>query len=83
MVDSAIYVVGIIGPVMTIPQIMKVWIDKNVGGISLVSWLAYTIMAMFWIFYGILHKEKPILISSGLLFITNLVVVIGTLIYSN
>ena len=82
LVDKFIYVVGILGPIMTVPQIMKVWIERNAAGISVTTWLAYTIMSFFWIIYGIIHKEKPIIVSSGLLFITNLLVVVGTLVYS-
>ena len=81
LVDNLIYVVGVIGPIMTVPQILKVWIDKNASGISIISWIAYSIMAMFWITYGIMHKEKPIIVTSGLLFITDLLVVVGTFIY--
>jgi len=33
--DKAIYGVGIFGPLMTLPQIGKIWIEKNASGVSL------------------------------------------------
>ena len=79
--DKLIYAVGIISPVMTIPQAAKIWFNHSGAGISLVSWITYTIISFFWIIYGIMHKEKPIIFSSLMLFIVDLLVVIGAIIY--
>ena len=81
LMDKLIYVVGIIGPIMTIPQVTKIWIEKNAGGISLIVWITYTITSAIWTVYGVMHKEKLIIFSSSMLFIMNLLIVIGALIY--
>ena len=39
--DKAIYVVGVFGPLMTIPQVIKIWGDKTAAGVSLISWVSY------------------------------------------
>ena len=38
LMDKLIYAVGIFGPVMTIPQLTKIWLDKNAAGVSAISW---------------------------------------------
>ena len=81
LMDKLIYVVGIVGPLMTIPQVLKIWVDKNAGGISIISWLTYAVTSIFWIIYGIMHKERPIIFSSILLVIFNTLVVVGAMTY--
>ncbi|MFC1691296.1 SemiSWEET family sugar transporter [Nanoarchaeota archaeon] len=79
--DKAIYVVGVLGPIMTIPQLLKIWVDKNAIGVSLVSWIAYLIGAVFWVVYGIIHKEKPIIITYALWIVLDIFIVAGIIIY--
>ncbi|MBU1199566.1 MAG: hypothetical protein KKF46_02855 [Nanoarchaeota archaeon] len=79
--DKAIFVVGIIGPLMTIPQVLKIWVAKNATSISLISWIVYTIQAVFWLIYGILHKEKPIIYAYVCWIVLDVLIVIGTIIY--
>ena len=79
--DKLIYVVGIFGPLMTLPQVMKIWINHQVAGVSIVTWVGYSVNSFFWLGYGIIHKEKPIIINYILWLILNISVVIGVLIY--
>lgn len=79
--DKAIYVVGIAGPIMTLPQVMKIWVEKNATGVSLISWASYLIFAVFWLVYGIMHKEKPIILTFSGWLILELLIVAGILVY--
>ena len=79
--DKIVYVVGVLGPVMTIPQIAKIWINKTAGNISLISWIAYLLFAFVLMFYGIVHKEKPLILMYFLWIIVDAFVVIGILLY--
>jgi len=79
--DKAIYFVAIFGPIMTLPQVAKIWIDKNASGVSILSWGSYLIVGIFWLIYGIMHKEKPIIIANILWIVLEIFIVIGTLIY--
>ncbi len=80
-VDKSIYIVALFGPLMTIPQLLKIWVDQNATGVSALSWSGYLIAALFWLFYGILHKEKPIILTNILWVVLEVFIVIGTLIY--
>lgn len=79
--DEAIYVIGMLGPIMTIPQILKIWVEKNVAGISIITWESYLLGNIFWLMYGFLHKEKPIIVIHILSIIMNAAVVLGVLFY--
>ena len=46
--DKLIYVFGMLMPLMTLPQVFEIYVNKNSIGVSLVSWAAYTICAIFW-----------------------------------
>jgi uncharacterized protein with PQ loop repeat len=81
ILDKCIYVVGIIGPIMTLPQVHMIWINHKVEGVSLVSWSAYLIIAIFWISYGLAHKEWPIIITNALFLILDAVIVVGIILY--
>lgn len=79
--DRIIYAVGIIGPIMTIPQVMKIFMEKSAQGVSLVSWISYTINSIIWVLYGVVHKEKPIILTFSLWVVLDLIIVIGTIMY--
>jgi len=80
-IDRIIYVVGIAGPIMTIPQLWKIWVEKNAAGVSVLSWAGYLIAAVFWLIYGIVHKEKPIIVTYVLWILLEAMIVLGTVIY--
>ena len=79
--DKAVYVVGTIGPLMTLPQIFKIWVEKNASGVSIISWSGFLFYAIFWLIYGIMHKEKLIIYAYILWVTLQVLVVIGLLIY--
>lgn len=66
---------------MTIPQVTKIWIDKNASGIAVISWVTYLITTIFWLIYGIMHKEKPIIFLNIIWIFLQISIIVGTLIY--
>jgi len=79
--DNVLLIIAIVAPAANISQIAKIYSLRNADGLSLTSWSLYSFFNVFWILYGFVHKEKPILISSFLWLITNLIVLYGILIY--
>ena len=79
--DKFIYVVGVAAPIFTLPQIYSIWIGKNAAGVSLVTWSAYAFSGVIWFVYGIVHKEKPLIVTYFLWIILNSMVIAGVLIY--
>jgi len=80
--DKSIYAVGISGPLMTIPQLLSVWVEKSVDGLSLLSWSWYFITAIVWLIYAIVHKEKPLIVTNILWIIIHFFIVLGIIIYN-
>ncbi len=79
--DKLIYVVGVVGPLTTLPQMLKIFIEKSAAGVSLISWIGYMICAIIGLIYGIVHKEKPIILVYIGWILTEVGVIVGTLMY--
>jgi uncharacterized protein with PQ loop repeat len=80
--DKAVLGVGVIGPIMTIPQIIKIYFYRNASGVSVISWATYLLCALVWFNYGILHKDKAIMLTYALWIILDVLVVYGAVTYS-
>jgi uncharacterized protein with PQ loop repeat len=81
LMDKLIFIVGISGPIITIPQIMKIWVEQNASGLHLLTWSVYLVIGFFWITYGLMHKSKPIILTYVGWVIVHALIVIGILMY--
>jgi uncharacterized protein with PQ loop repeat len=48
---------------MTVPQVYIVWVQHDVGGVSIWSWLAYLLSACLWFVYGWQKRDKTIYLA--------------------
>ena len=80
-VDRIIYPVILFGILMTIPQILEIWVERNASGVSVISWSGYILTGSFWLLYGLLHREKPIILSSLVWICFEILIVAGALLY--
>ena len=74
-------IVGIIAPFTALPQILKIFIEQNAAGVSLLSWSLFVLFAIPFIIWGIVQRDAPIAVTYSLWATADLVVVIGVLIY--
>lgn len=81
LIDKLAYLGGLLGPVVTVPQLAEIWWYQNASGVSLFSWSAYLVGAFFWFAYGIFHRERPLIFSYGIWVVVDLFVVIGIILY--
>lgn len=81
VLDLMIYAIAILSPIMTLPQVLQIWVDRNTQGLSVITWGAYFFFALFWLFYGLRHHEKPIILSNVLMGALYIVIVTGVLLY--
>ncbi len=79
--DRGIYFIGIFGPLMTLPQLVKVFAQQNAGGLSLLTWVAYLFCASFWLAYGFMHREKPIIFTYTLWILLDIAIIVGIFMY--
>ena len=66
---------------MTVPQVLTIWVGHNAGGVSLVSWVSYLITAMLWFVYGIQKHDKTIYLACVGWVLLDAAVVIGVIVY--
>jgi len=81
VMDKLAYVIGLLGILFTLPQLTRIWFDKVASGVSIITWGAYFFGALFWIVYGIAHKEKPLIFTYSMAAILDILIVVGTLMY--
>jgi uncharacterized protein with PQ loop repeat len=46
--------------VMSVPQALTVWLTHQASGVSLISWSAYLVSALFWLIYGLQKRDRNI-----------------------
>lgn len=79
--DKLLVFVAVVGPLSNIAQIIKIYGEADAEGVSLTSWIFYAVFNVIWIIYGIVHREKVILLAHILWFITQVIVVVGVILY--
>jgi len=45
---------------MTIPQVLTIWVGQQAAGVSVLSWSAYLLSAVLWFWFGIQKRDKNI-----------------------
>lgn len=82
IVDKLVYLAGLFGLAMTIPQITLIWIGQNVVGVSIITWASYFVIGAVFIAYGIVHKEKPLVRIYILWEFFYAIIIVGAIIFS-
>ncbi len=80
-INKVIMVVAIVEPLTTLPQVVQVMVDKDVSGVSVLTWGLYVFFEVIWLIYGLAIKNKPIAITNLLWIIMDALVVVGVLLH--
>ncbi len=67
--------------VMTVPQILAIWVSRQAAGVSLLSWGAYFISALVWFWYGVQKHDRNIYLPCIGWLLLDGAVIAGTVIY--
>lgn len=81
IMDNFIYIVTPLTVIIFIPQLLKIWMGKSAVGLSLLSWVGMLAGSLFWLVYGIIHKEKPMVFINIAVGMVQVLIVIGILMY--
>lgn len=46
--------------IMTVPQVLAIWVGHQAAGVSILSWSAYFVSALLWLWFGIRRHDKNI-----------------------
>lgn len=80
--DRLLVVLAVAGPLVSIPQIVTLYQTRATNGFSLITWVFLSVLNIPWIIYGFVHRDRPIMITSTLWFISNILMVIGIILFS-
>lgn len=67
---------------MTVPQVLTIWVGRQAAGVSVVSWSAYLLSAILWFAYGIRKRDKNIYLPCVGWLALDAAVIIGAVIYA-
>lgn len=79
--ERVLRVVSVATMLMTVPQILTIWVGRDVGGISLISWSSYLFSACLWFVYGIRKRDKTIYLACVGWILLDAAVVIGVVVH--
>ncbi len=79
--ERALPVLSVFTMLMTVPQVLAVWIGHEAGGVSLLSWSAYLASACLWFAYGIQKQDKTIYVACIGWILLDAAVVAGVLVH--
>ena len=65
---------------MTVPQVLTIWLGHQAAGVSVASWSAYLLSAVLWFWYGMKRDKNIYLPCVGWIGLDSAVIV-GALIY--
>src|SRR3989344_1719814 len=82
ILDRVVLGVGIAGPIMSIPQVLLIYVGREAAGVSPISFLAWALMDIPWMIYGLVHREVPIVVTYILWFFCNMLIFVGALLYA-
>ena len=80
-IDKIVLVIAFLAPLIEIPQLVEIYLRKSAENVSLFTWGLFVLFGIPWLIYGIVHREKPIIILYTLWIIIDSVIVVGILLY--
>lgn len=80
-IDSLTSVISVIFPLTALPQIIKIWLEKSVDGVSLWTWVLFLIFQIPLAIYSLVHKHKRMQLMFSLWCVMYGLVIIGILTY--
>ncbi|MBI2031773.1 MAG: hypothetical protein HYT08_04130 [Candidatus Levybacteria bacterium] len=81
ILTGIVMVVATLSPLITAPQLINIYISRNVSGVSQVTWLAYVFTASMWFSYGVIHRERVLIINGALGVILGSLISLGIVLY--
>src|SRR5688500_8531307 len=61
--EKTLRLFSIVTLLLTVPQVITVWVGREVAGVSLVSWSAYLASACLWFAYGLQKGDRTIYLA--------------------
>lgn len=79
--DKAAYVVGIVGPLGALPQLIKIFASQSAEDVSILSYSMMVATAVVWLGYGIVNRSWPLIISNTTWIFLEGGIIVGAILY--
>ena len=67
---------------MTLPQIVTIWTQRQASGVSVLTWSAYLVSAVLWLWYGLRKGDRTLYLPCIGWIVLDLAVIAGALRYA-
>ena len=81
-IDTLALIIGVLQPLMTLPQIYLAFSTQDVSGLSLFMWIAWDIASVILLIYGLKHKLMPIIAAQILWLVVQTPIIIAIVLFS-
>lgn len=72
---------SVVTMLMTVPQVLAIWLQHNAGGVSLLSWGTYLVGACLWFVHGLQKGDRTIYLACVGWIVLDAAVVVGAVLY--
>jgi uncharacterized protein with PQ loop repeat len=79
--EKALRMLSVLTMAMTLPQVLTIWINRDAGGVSLISWASYLFSACLWFVYGLQKSDKTIYVACIGWILLDAAIVVGIMVY--
>ena len=79
--ERVLRVLSVLTMLMTVPQVLTIWVGRNASGVSLISWASYLLSACLWFVYGVQKRDKTIYLACIGWILLDAAVVIGVIVH--
>jgi len=66
---------------MTIPQVLTIWVGHQAAGVSMLSWSAYLVSAVLWFWFGMQQRDRNIYLACVGWIALDSAVIVGAIVY--
>jgi uncharacterized protein with PQ loop repeat len=67
---------------MTVPQVLTIWVGHQAAGVSVLSWSAYLLSAILWFWYGFQKGDRNIYLPCVGWVGLDAAVIVGAVVYA-
>lgn len=75
-------VMSIATMLLTIPQVWTIWAGHQAAGVSLLSWSAYLVSAVLWLWHGLRQGDRNIYLPCFGWIALDAAIIVGTVLYT-
>ena len=81
LIGKVAYMVALVGPLSSVPQIYEIWSERNAAGVSFVTWTLFLLTSLVWLLYAMSKRDRPLIISNALWIVGEVIIMVGAALF--